>query len=61
MLLLDHLDDAQLVLPCALERACYQTVLGLDGVILTPCPFGLVSGTLSPQRPLPLELPALFL
>ena len=61
MLLLNHFDDAQLLFPCALERARYQTVLGLDGVILAPCPFGLVSGTLSSERPLPFELPALFL
>src|SRR6202051_2489086 len=34
---------------------------GLDGLILAPCPFGLVSGALSSERPLPIELPALFL
>jgi hypothetical protein len=61
MLLLNHFDDAQLLFPCALERARYQTVLRLDSVILAPRPFGLVSGALSSERPLPIELPALFL
>ncbi len=33
----------------------------MDCVILTPCRFGLVSDPLSLERPLPFELPALFL
>ena len=59
--LFDRLDGTQLLLPGPFKRARYKPVLGLDGVILAPCPLGLVTGPFSSQRPLPVELPALFL
>src|SRR6266576_869795 len=60
MLLLDSLDGAQLLFPSPFERARHETVLGLNGIILAPCPLGLVAGAFSPERPLPLEVPALL-
>ena len=59
--LFDSLDGTQLVLPGSFERARHKPVFGLDGVILASCPLGLVARPFSSQRPLPLELPTLFL
>ena len=61
MLLVDLLDGAQLLFPCAFERARHEAVFGFDGIILAARPFGLVAGAFAAERPLPFELPALFL
>src|SRR3954471_4043952 len=53
--LFDRFHGAQLLFPGPLQRARHQPVLGLDRVVLTPGPLGLVAGALAPQRPLFLQ------
>src|SRR5215204_2959832 len=61
VLLLDGFDRSQLVLPGSFKGTRYETVLGLDRVILASCPFGLIAGPFPAERPLPLQLLALLL
>src|SRR6266540_142450 len=59
--LIDGFNGAQLLFPSTLKRARHQSVLGLDCVILASRSLGLVTNALAAERPLPLDLPALFL
>ena len=58
---IDLLYLPQPVLPNALQRACYQAVLRLDGIVLAACPLRLVARPLALERPLVLKRPGFVL